>query len=67
MEPDDSSGWILRILRAALGLPGARVDRATFLRSQLRPHFPEEQVEGAIEYNPARAGMPIDKIDEIAD
>ena len=67
MEPDDSSGWILRILRAALGLPGARVDRASFLRSQLRPHFPEEQVEEAIEYNPAHAGMSIDKIDEIAD
>ena len=67
MEPDDSSGWILRILRAALGLPGARVDRASFLRSQLRPHFPDEQVEEAVEYNPAHAGMSLDKMDEIAD
>ena len=47
MESDDSSGWILRILQAAMGLPGARVDRASFLRSQLRPHFLEEQVEEA--------------------
>ena len=67
MEPDDSSGWILRILRAALILPGARIDRTSFLRSQLRPHFPNEQVEEAIKYNPANAGMSIDKIDEIAD
>ena len=67
IDPVDSSGWILRILRAAMGLPGARVDRASFLRSQLRPHFPEEQVEEAIAYNPAHAGMSNDKIDEIAD
>ena len=67
LEPDDSSGWILRILRVAMGLPGARVDRTSFLKSQLRPHFPEEQVKEAIEYNPAHAGTPIDKIDEIAD
>lgn len=67
LEPDDSSAWILRILRVAMGLPGARVDRASFLGSQLRPHFPEEQVDEAIEYNPAHAGIPIDKIDEIAD
>ena len=50
-----------------MALPGARVDRASFLRSQLRPHYTDEQVREAIEFNPAHAGMSIDKIDEIAD
>ena len=67
MELDDRSSLILKILRAAMALPGARVDRVSFLRSQLRPHYTDEQVREAIEFNPAHAGMSIDKIDEIAD
>ena len=67
MELDDRSSLFLKILRATMALPGARVDRASFLRSQLRPHYTDEQVREAIEFNPAHAGMSIDKIDEIAD
>ena len=66
MELGDGSSLFLKILHAAMALPGARVNRASFLRAQLRPHFPDEQVEGAIKYNPAHAGMPQEKIDEIA-
>ena len=67
MELDSRSSLVLKILRAAMALPGARVDRASFLRSQLRPHYTDEQVREAIEFNPAHAGMSIHQIDEIAD
>ena len=67
IEPDRSSGWILKILRAAMALPGARVDRVSFLNSQLRAHYPDEQVRKAIEISPGCACMSIDQIDKIAD
>ena len=67
MEPDDRSSFILKMLRAAMALPGARVDRTSFLRSQLRPHYTDEQVREAIEFNPAHTEMSIHQIEEIAD
>ena len=60
-------GAVPRIIHAVMALPGARVDRAEFLRSQLHVHFNEEQVRKAIESGPASAGIPIDQIDSIAD
>ena len=67
IEPDRSSGWILKILRAAMALPGARVDRASFMNSQLRAHYSDEEVTKAIEFSPAFAGMSLGQIDKIAD
>ena len=67
IEPDSSSGWILKILRAAMALPGARVDRASFMNSQLRAHYSDEEVTKAIEFSPAFAGMSLGQIDKIAD
>ena len=54
------------LLKASMAIPGARVDRASFLRSQLRSQFSEDHVQKAIESRPALAGIPRDKIDEIA-
>ncbi len=58
---------VLRIIHAVMALPGARVDRAEFLMSQLHVHFNEEQVRKAIESGPGSAGIPLDEIDSIAD
>ncbi len=54
------------ILKTSLSLPGARIDRSAFLKSQLSPHFSPDIVAKAIEGRPAAAGIPMDKIDDIA-
>lgn len=55
-----------RILRLALAMPGAHVDRDTFLRSVLRKHLPKEQVDAVIETSPAKAGVDPELIESIA-
>ena len=56
-----------RILRASMALPGAKVNRNSFLYSQLINHCDKEQVLQAIDSRPAVARVPIDVIDRIAD
>lgn len=46
-----------KILGAALALPGARVNRAAYLRSELGAHLPLDKVEDAIASTPANAGV----------
>jgi len=69
-EPDDSSKSKIevwnRVLRAALAMPGARVDRAQYLRKELSKHFPDDVVTKAIETRPAEAGIPKSAIRSIA-
>ena len=56
-----------RILRASMALPGAKVNRRSFLFSQLINHCSEEQVLKAIESRPAAAGISEELIDRLAD
>ena len=56
-----------RILGAAMAIPGATVDRASYLESQLTSHCPREQVAQAIRSRPAVAGISPDLIDSLAD
>ena len=68
-SPEESKGekvWA-RVLRASLALPGAKVDRRAFLRSQLSPYCNEQQVGEAIGGRPALAGVPPVLIDTLAD
>lgn len=60
-------GWLLTLIKAALSMPGAQIDRDRFLRSQLRSKFPENQVNRAVAQRPADAGIPRHEIDRIAD
>jgi len=46
------------VLRKALDLPGARVDRTAFLRKELQPRFPDDVVAKAIATRPSEAGIP---------
>jgi hypothetical protein len=64
-EPKTADLWN-NVLGAVLALPGARVDRAEFLRRELSKHFPTEVVEQAIESRPALAGIPSSSIRSIA-
>ena len=51
---------------AALLLPGAKVNRAAFLRSQLKAHCGNDLVSKAIADRPATAGIPGDVIEDLA-
>ena len=67
--PEESKGekmWA-RVIRASLALPGAKVDRRAFLRSQLSPHCNEQQVGKAIGGRPSLADIPREVIDRLAD
>lgn len=68
MSNDDSKFIEIwnRVLRAALSLPGARIDRVDFLRKELSKHFPPEVVAKAIATRPACAGIPSSAITSIA-
>ena len=66
-ESDARSQAWSKILSAALALPGARLDRVTFLRNELKPYCTTEQVEIAIETRPALAGISLDLTDKLAD
>ena len=56
-----------RMLRVALAMPFAKIDRQTFLKAQLTPYCTEEQVRKAIESRPAQAGIRSKLIDTLAD
>ena len=51
----------------AMKLPGIRVDRAGFLRSELQKKFPPETVNQAIAERPVLAGIPAADLDKAAD
>ena len=65
-EPRGEKIW-RTVLRAAMALPGAKVDRSSFLASQIRNYCDERQVSKAIQGRPATAGIPYDLIDRLAD
>ena len=56
-----------RILMASMALPGAKVDRVSYLSSQLSSHCDDQQVTQAILLRPASAGISPDLIDKLAD
>ncbi len=47
-------------------VPMSRIDRSTFLRNELQKYCTKEQIEIAIKFNPAKAGIDIDIIRPIA-
>ena len=58
--------WDL-VIEKVLALPGAKVDRTSFLRSQLNSYCDETQIEKAIEDKPANAKISLEQIDRLAD
>ena len=65
-SPDTTSSVWTNILKAAMAIPGAKVNREDYLRSQLRPYCPDAQVHEAIRTRPAVAGVSPDIIDKLA-
>ncbi len=54
------------VLRTALALPGAKVDRKAFLRKALSKHVTEKVLQSAIDTSPAKAGVNKNTIRRIA-
>lgn len=66
--PEDTGTKVWnKILQASLALPGTKVHRNSFLRSQLTSYCAQTQVQKAIDTSPAVAGIPEEVIDKIAD
>lgn len=55
-----------QVLEAAAKLPAVRIDRATYLRTALKRHCAEEQIQRAIASTPAAAGIPLSIITGLA-
>ncbi|MCX7522061.1 hypothetical protein OSC27_07190 [Microbacterium sp. STN6] len=53
-------------LDAAAKMPGVRINRAAYLRTALKRHCTEEQIERAVAESPASAGIPLQIIADVA-
>lgn len=65
-EIDNPGSNFIQVLDAAAKLPGVRINRAAYLRTALKRHCTEEQINRAIADSPAAAGIPLKVIAEIA-
>ena len=54
------------VLLMAMKTPGVKINRKNFLRKELIKYYSEDVVDVAVKYNPAKAGIPKDKINRIA-
>lgn len=63
---DKKGGVWLKVLRASLSIPGARVDREAFLRRELSNRVSGAIVDRAVEVGPSRAGVPAATVKRIA-
>lgn len=64
IEPPGSK--FSQALEAAAKMPGVRVNRATYLRTALKRHCTEEQIERAIAESPAAAGISLKIVRAVA-
>ena len=65
-EIENPGSNFTQVLDAAAKLPGVRISRAAYLRTALKRHCTDEQIERAIAGSPAAAGVPLKIITEIA-
>ncbi len=55
-----------KVLRSSLSIPGAKIDRASFLRRELSKRCEAEQVEAAINSTPSKANIPKSTTSQVA-
>lgn len=55
------------VIIMGLKTPGVSIDRAEFLQKELFKNFPQSVIDKAISTTPAKAGIPSEAIDKIAD
>lgn len=54
------------VLATAMKAPGVKVNRAKFLRKELKKYCSDDVISSAINSNPAKAGIPRELIDKIS-
>ncbi|MEE1282154.1 MAG: hypothetical protein UHK60_07915 [Acutalibacteraceae bacterium] len=54
------------MLKSSVEMPLVKIDRAEFLKSELQKYYSDDIVQDAIDNNPAHAGIPLEKINKIA-
>lgn len=57
---------VKEIIAQAIKLPGAKIDRASYLNKQLRKYYPDTMVADAIRTTPAKAGITLTGIENLA-
>ena len=55
-----------KVLALAIKTPGVKINRKAFLRKELLKHCPEDTIDNAIRFNPARTGIPKKTINTIS-
>ena len=55
-----------KILRTSMAMPGAKINRESYLKKELSKHFRQDTVNKAIQSTPAKAGVPASHIKKIA-
>ena len=55
------------VIIRGLQMPGIRIDRASFLRREFFKKYPQRVIEEAVASTSARAGIPMEDVDGIAD
>lgn len=65
-EIENAGSTFAQVLDAAAKLPGVRINRSSYLRTALRRHCTDEQIEKAVVTSPATAGIPLKVIAEAA-
>lgn len=63
---NEAEEFASKIIARAATLNGVKIDRESFLRSELKKHCPELDIEKAIHLTPFAAGVTADQIDRIA-
>ena len=52
------------IIILSLRIPGVRIVREDFLRTEFKKRFPQEVIDDAVLYTPAHAGIAVEEIDK---
>lgn len=63
----DGTFGIEDVIVMATRIPGVHISRSAFLSRELFKNHPQEVIDRAIATTPAKAGIPADEIDKIAD
>ncbi len=58
---------VIDIIIMGLKTPGVHIDREQFLKNELFKNYPQDVINTAIRETPAKAGIPREEIDKIAD
>lgn len=65
-EQDEAEKFALKVIKAAASLKVIRIDRGKFLRTELKKHCPNADIDRAVAETPGAASVPPEILDAIA-